>query len=564
MERLAKRKIRVFYYATGLLVLMVISVALSVPYFISVRKQFDMMLAETHTRLFQQKRETLAERVERVVAEVEAIRQTVYKEYQTLAEAQSALLSTLKVSPNVIIDSFDSKVTKRDSRLVLKNTGMGLAVFDRKNQKILWTDENGLEPMLRESFMRAEMKPSDDFPVWAVSKLDDNHVVAAFAIRETLDKIAKKRSIAVLRTLRFSLNQYVWVNGIRNYSGGPGYAVRVVHPSLVDDEEVLLSTETEDIAGNRSYQVELDGVVKHGSVYFTYLFKKINSDEVTEKLAYAQLYKPFDWVVCTDIHTDDMLALVAKREEDFNRAFINQIESCAQILGIISLLYIAMMMIFEGKLTRMVNVFIAKFKEDEIELRKEKNKLDEAYQELQRVAYRDFLTGLLNRRAMYEKLEEEFSRAQREGLKFCLVLADIDHFKTINDTYGHDTGDVVLKGIAEIFTQLIRPEDSASRWGGEEFLILARARSLKEGIILAEAMRQSVESTTIYDGDIAIRATITLGVVEYSAGKTFDDLIKEADFYLYAGKKRQRNCVMSRESSSESPPVPMTFQLAFS
>lgn len=549
MERLARRKIRIFYYATSFLAMLALSVALSVPYFISVRKQFDAMVAESKARIFGEKKDALAERVERVIAEIEVIRGTVYTEYQTLAEAQCALLSTLKLDTAGIINGFDPRVTKRTTRFVLHNSGIGLAVYDRVNQKILWTDEVDLVPQLLEAFKHAQQSPSDEFPVWAVGNLADNNLIAIFAIEDALDHIAKKRSIAIVRSLHFPLNQYVWINGIRDYSGGPGYAVRVVHPSMEGDEEVLLSTETADPAGNLSYKDELEGVLKHGSIYLSYVFKKLNSDELSEKLAYAQLYKPFDWVVCTGIHTDDMLSIVAKRESDFNRAFRNQISSYAKIISIISLLYIGMILFFERRLTGMINVFIDKLKEDETALREEKNKLDYAYQELQRVAYSDFLTGLLNRRAMYERLEQEVSRAQREGLKFCLILADIDHFKSINDTFGHDTGDRVLKAIAGIFRQHIRPEDSASRWGGEEFLILTPSLSLEEGLVLAEDLRKAVESTTIYDGATTVTTTITLGVVEYSQGKTFDSLIKEADFYLYAGKKLKRNCVMSSVST---------------
>lgn len=548
MERLARRKIRVFYYATSFLAMLALAVALSVPYFISVRKQFDAMVGESRARIFGEKRDALAERVERIIAEIEVIRETVYTEYQTLAKAQCSLLSTLKMNTSDIINGFDRKVTKRTTRFVLHNTGIGIAVYDHEKQKILWTDENELAPQLLEAFKRGQQQPSEDFPVWAVGNLADNRTIVIFAVEEALDNIAKKRSVAIVRSLRFPLSQYVWINGIRNYSGGPGYAVRVVHPSMEGDEEVLLSTETADPVGNLSYKQELEGVLKHGSLYFSYIFKKLNSEELSEKLAYAQLYKPFDWIVCTGIHTDEMQNIVEKREMDFNRAFNNQISSYAKIISVISLLYIGMVFFFERRLTGMINVFIDKLREDETALREEKNKLDSAYQELQRVAYSDFLTGLFNRRAMYERLEGEVSRAQREGLKFCLVLADIDHFKSINDTYGHDVGDTVLKAIAEIFRQYLRPEDSASRWGGEEFLILTPDLSLNEGLVLAEALRNAVESTTIYDGDIVITATITLGVVEYSQGKTFASLIKEADFYLYAGKKLKRNCVMSSAS----------------
>lgn len=549
MERLARRKIRIFYYATSFLAMLALAVALSVPYFISVRKQFDAMVAESKARIFGEKKDALAERVERVIAEIDVIRETVFTEYQTLAEAQCSLLSTLKMKTADIINGFDPKVTKRATRFVLHNTGIGLAVYNREKQKILWTDEEALVPKLLECLKHAQQGPSEDFPVWAVGNLADNNIIVIFAIEEALDEIAKKRSIAIVRSLSFPLNQYVWINGIRNYNGGPGYAVRVVHPSMKGDEEVLLSTETADPQGNLSYKEELEGVLKHGSIYFSYVFKKLNSDELSEKLAYARLYKPFDWVVCTGIHTDDMLGIVAKRETDFNNAFKKQVSSYAKLIFIISLLYIGMILFFERRLTSMINVFIDKLMEDETALREEKNKLDYAYQELQRVAYSDFLTGLLNRRAMYERLEQEVSRAQRENLNFCLVLADIDHFKSINDTYGHDTGDRVLKAIAGIFCQHIRAGDSASRWGGEEFLILTPSRALDEGLLLAETLREAVESTTIYDGDITINTTITLGVVEYSHGKTLDSLIKEADFYLYAGKKLQRNCVMSSVGS---------------
>ena len=549
MERLARRKIRVFYYATSFLAMLALAVALSVPYFISVRKQFDAMVGESRSRIFGEKRDALAERVERVIAEIEVIRETVYAEYQSLAKAQCSLLSTLKMKTPDIIRGFDRKVTKRTSRFLLHNSGVGIAVYDREKHKILWTDENELAPQLLEAFKRGQQGPSEEFPVWAQDNLGDNRMIAIFAIEEALDNIAKKRSVAIVRSLRFPLGQYVWINGVRDYTGGPGYAVRAVHPPMEGDEEVLLSTETADPQGNLSYKQELEGVLKHGSLYFSYIFKKLNSDELGEKLAYAQLYKPFDWIVCTGIHTDEMQNIVDKREMDFNRAFNNQISSYAKIISVISLLYIGMVFFFERRLTSMINLFIDKLREDETALREEKNKLDFAYQELQRVAYSDFLTGLLNRRAMYERVEQEVARSQRENLDFCLILADIDHFKAINDTYGHDTGDRVLKAIAGIFYQYIRAEDSASRWGGEEFLILTPSRPLAEGLVLAETLREAVEKTTIYDGDITINTTITLGVVAYSPGKTFDSLIKEADFYLYAGKKLQRNCVMSSAGS---------------
>lgn len=544
MEKLAKRKIRIFYYVSGLLALILMSVALGIPYFISVRTQFDIMIEQTKGRIFEEKKQTLVERVERVSVEISAMRATVYAEYQAMAKALCAMLGTLDMNTEKIIGAFDPRVTRRTTRFALHMAGIGVAVFDRATNELVWTDEEDLTHVLRERLLEGRVEPSAEFPVWAVGRLGGSKEVVVFGTDWAVDEIAKNRCKAIIRTLRFPFNQYVWINEVRDYSGGPGYAVRAVHVAEPETEGMPLSTETADIKGNLPYKEELEGVVAHGDIFFSYYFKKPNSDEVSEKLTYAKLYKPFNWIVCTGIYTNDMEVIVQKREDDFRSAFKDQVVSFARIISIMALLYAVLMIFFERHLTGMVNGFILKLKDDETALREEKNKLDGAYKELERVAYYDFLTGLLNRRAMYERLEKEFSRAQREGLQFCLVLADIDHFKAVNDTYGHDAGDVVLQSIADIFQKNIRQEDCASRWGGEEFLILAISCGLEDGLALAEKLRKAVETTPIRSGTTIINVTITLGVVEYTSGKSFSSLVKEADFYLYEGK-RQRNCVMS-------------------
>lgn len=544
MEKLAKRKIHIFYYVTGLLALTLIAVALAIPYFISVRAQFDAMIEQTKERILKEKKQTLVERVERINLEISAMRSTVYAEYQTMAKSLCAMLATLDMNVDDIVAAFDPPEDKKNTRFALHLKGMGVAVFDRATSEILWTDEKGLGPVLRERLAEGNLAPSTDFPVWAVAQLEGNKEVVVFSTDQAMTEIAKSRCEAVIRSLRFPLNQYVWINEVRNYSGGPGYAVRAVHVAEPETEGMLLSTETPDVRGNLPYKEELEGVVAMGDIFFTYYFKKPDSEEISEKLTYAKLYKPFNWIVCTGIYVDDVEGMAQTRVDDFQRAFNDQVFSFYRLIGIMGLLYVILMIFFERHLTGMVNGFIFKLKDEETALRREKNKLDEAYKELERVAYYDFLTGLLNRRAMFVRLEKEFSRAQREGLQFCLVLADIDHFKAVNDTHGHDAGDVVLQTIAKIFQDNIRQEDCASRWGGEEFLILAISCCLEDGLSLAEKLRKAVEDTPILSGGVIINITITLGVVEYTKGKAFKDLIKEADFYLYEGK-RQRNCVMS-------------------
>ena len=165
---------------------------------------------------------------------------------------------------------------------------------------------------------------------------------------------------------------------------------------------------------------------------------------------------------------------------------------------------------------------------------------------LQEQAVRDGLTGLYNRRYLDEMLEREVSRARREGIPLSLVMLDIDHFKRVNDTYGHQAGDEVLKILAATLMADIRTEDMACRYGGEEFLILLPNMPLAAALTRAEAWREAVEALCIVHGDFPIRFTISLGVAAYpDHGKTPDDLTRCADQALYRAKHGGRNQVQT-------------------
>ena len=204
-----------------------------------------------------------------------------------------------------------------------------------------------------------------------------------------------------------------------------------------------------------------------------------------------------------------------------------------------------MLYIFEKQLNSMINRFVAKIKINEAELHCEKEKLSEAYRELEGVAFVDYLTGLFNRRAMCDIIKKNLERCRLDGANFCLILADIDKFKSINDIHGHDAGDIVLKSVAALLKDALRKDDVISRWGGEEFLIMVNANDLAGGIVLAEKLRRIIASSLIRVGEHSIHLTMTFGVVASACDKTLDMLVKEADQFLYSGKERSRNCVVS-------------------
>ncbi len=165
---------------------------------------------------------------------------------------------------------------------------------------------------------------------------------------------------------------------------------------------------------------------------------------------------------------------------------------------------------------------------------------------LQEQAVRDGLTGLFNRRYLDGILDREVSRARREGSPLALVMLDIDHFKRVNDTYGHQAGDEVLRVLAATLQADIRAEDTACRYGGEEFLILLPNMPLAAAIERAEGWRRAVEALTVGHGEFAITFTISLGVAAYPEhGKTPDDLTRCADQALYRAKAAGRNRVLA-------------------
>jgi len=169
--------------------------------------------------------------------------------------------------------------------------------------------------------------------------------------------------------------------------------------------------------------------------------------------------------------------------------------------------------------------------------------LDESQEKLFEMATRDSLTGLLNRREGFRRFAEEVSRTKRTGDPLSLMMIDIDHFKRINDNYGHQFGDTVLKEVSRTILKTLRDYDLMMRYGGEEFAVLLPSTATEKAIEVAERARESIEkvSTFIEEGIDGI--TISIGVSQLILNDTLDTLISKADAALYVAKERGRNSV---------------------
>jgi len=156
----------------------------------------------------------------------------------------------------------------------------------------------------------------------------------------------------------------------------------------------------------------------------------------------------------------------------------------------------------------------------------------------------DPLTGVPNRKQLEAHLKRVFGNTN----PLCVVMADIDHFKSVNDTYGHDAGDIVLKQFASTVKGGVRPSDHVFRYGGEEFILICSA-DINETMEIAERVRVKVEKTpvAIY-GDLSIAVTASFGVAEYRSGDTPESIMKRADKALYVAKQSGRNRVCKEAS----------------
>ncbi|MFW6101674.1 MAG: sensor domain-containing diguanylate cyclase [Bacteroidota bacterium] len=172
----------------------------------------------------------------------------------------------------------------------------------------------------------------------------------------------------------------------------------------------------------------------------------------------------------------------------------------------------------------------------------QKNQELEAQNErLEKLSQTDYLTGLLNRRKVYEELEKEYQRAMRYACTFSIIIFDLDWFKSINDTHGHHAGDQVLKEVADIARSMLRATDSLARWGGEEFLILCPETTLEGSAAIAQRIQAAVGENCF---SVPKKITISAGICEYRSGLSLEDLLTEADRKLYEAKSQGRSRVV--------------------
>ena len=172
---------------------------------------------------------------------------------------------------------------------------------------------------------------------------------------------------------------------------------------------------------------------------------------------------------------------------------------------------------------------------------------------IQQMASTDVLTGLANRRVFYQVLAQWQLAYRREQRPFCMAMLDIDHFKRINDTYGHEAGDQVLRGLSRLLQQGVGRDDLVCRIGGEEFAILLAGRTLEQALPVCEALRQSIAAKPLPIGSNLLQVTISLGLGQWQGMGSESDFLTGIDQALYAAKHAGRNAIRLQQSIGVVP-----------
>lgn len=319
----------------------------------------------------------------------------------------------------------------------------------------------------------------------------------------------------------YELHTYMWINQILNYDGGDDYAVRFIHPNSNPASGVMLSTNTE-VYGKYPYLIELEGIKANQEIYFTYHFKLPNSDLLAEKITYAKLYEPYDWVISMGIYFEDIDYYLDIYEAETSQFTIQ-----------IQVIFVGIFM-----LANAVNYIVTNV----IRKKEMKNLTINTYEE----ANRDELTTAYLRRVAIKHYDDYLAIKMKDHNRLIgFVLFDIDDFKMINDTYGHKMGDFILKGIVDYIKSQGFDQNDIYRWGGDEFVLMLEYDNLELLIEKITHLKDAISNQKFHlVGQEFSQITISAGITDIrSTDQGIDDSVFRADQAMYESKKMGGNCV---------------------
>jgi diguanylate cyclase (GGDEF)-like protein len=504
--------IKVKYRIITMSLIVLICAIISYVYLVSTDELATLYKEQTLESIKDTKKAFLKDTVNNLISEIDMLRESRRQFYNDLVAASAGRFKNLPEVPDakyleLIETYFNAQPTAKNWIVVVWDSETKSVVYNPLELSISDWDQSKEALTATLSSYQIVNHGRYDFLIGISEAAIDAEVQAMIH-----DKVHR---------MRFSEDAYIWVNEVVNYEGGKDYAFRKIHPNKPETEGMLLSTDMTDIKGNLPYLVELEGINNDGEIFFTYFFQKLNSDIIAEKLTYAKLYKPYNWVIDMGIYLDDLQAFV---DSTSNRSK----ELASKTVSILAILLF--LIVFVGFGLQNIN--------ERWSYRLTKKGLEAE------INY-DTLTKVYSRNYGIKALTRCLEDSKKGGRLYTVMMFDIDAFKRINDQYGHDFGDVALISVSSAVLELIRATDSLIRWGGDEFIIIFDGLRKEMSETVAHKVLENVSNVKLETNEgIVVVPTISLGISYFeNTDKDFNDVIKRADLAMYHAKSNGKNQV---------------------
>jgi diguanylate cyclase (GGDEF)-like protein len=330
-------------------------------------------------------------------------------------------------------------------------------------------------------------------------------------------------------------DNYYFIYQLHNIEGGENFATMLVNSNRPDLVGKSLSDNYRDAKGLEFRKQFLKDIREQGESFVTYWYKKPGNSEPQRKLSYFKHYPDINWVVAKGVYFDELDKSIVREKKKIQQITTKELMGLAFYLFLSICITIVAAFFFTKGITKILD----KYKQVQKEQYEDLCRLNK---DLEKQAITDALTGVYNKKYFNLQLEMELARSRRNNTPVSLVYFDIDHFKKINDTFGHLRGDSLLQELSALVRSQIRQADLFVRWGGDEFAILAFANNMESSITFAEKIRKKIASFAF---SVDSTVTCSFGVVESLPEESEVDFMTRADIALYEAKKAGRNRVVS-------------------
>jgi len=394
---------------------------------------------------------------------------------------------------------------------------------------------------LWDTFTRAGYDPHLQFKQMAYVK-NFGHFNWYMGSTEYLDTTTKEiehSSIDILRNINQNVSEYFFIIDKKGNS--------ILHPTNRELEgKNLLQGEHAAVVADF-----LEKARTNSTDFCEYQWENPNSGKIETKLSYVQKIPQSDWIIGTGFYTNEIDQAVEVKQQKLVALYEKEFKKI--IIFSLFFLFVSLMISFyiSHRLKRHFELLHEDIERQNHELSELNASLEEkiakrteelkiAHDEMEKIAMTDMLTGINNRYAFFTILGMEQDKADRYNSQFSLIMFDLDDFKKINDTYGHDVGDTVLIDVVKNVAACLRKSDIFGRIGGEEFMILLPHTQIAIALEIAERIRDFVSQNS---AEPLERVTLSLGVVQYENQESLESLIKRSDIALYKAKETGKNRV---------------------